>query len=392
MSLTSEMLKRNRRHDTDRSPQRSKIIPRALVFLILCNGTSVAGGIVQHESGLEDKSTADTSETAMPEPLDLRLHRLWLKYESEFAFLLPEGEFNAALEKKSGYFRSQAWAHYNFVSGDLGFWLRNLYTRFRLVPYLQVYDRLTFVPLYSPDRTWRREQGMQLGGGFTLRSNMSMSINLNFQRFSFPSNVDYQTLESRNIRSISQTLGAWADSVEAAGFYHSGLFELELARAFRIGDGGASFLQLRFNSRGQSEGPWLTLAGQVQLVSLLSGFGVPRIFWGGRGKLSGYRVNEFSGTDLLYLSQLTRFRLNRKPLSLISNFTAHELSLATHLEAGQVGNNRRIRDAASYHTSVGIGLESMTAYRQLRAFELFFWVYKALEHDRDFRYYIGVRY
>ena len=342
---------------------------------------------------------AETETKPQDEPklsVDVKIRRVIFKYETEVSFLLPEGEFDAALEKKIGHFATQTRAKYNFVRGEMGFSLQNIYTKYRLVPQTQVYDRLHFVPLLAPartDRVWRREQGIQLGLRVFFLKPINALTSFNYQRYSFPSNVNQQNLESQQIRSVSQSLGVQADSARFLGLYHSGVFEATIIRAFPFEKRESDFWQLQVSMRGASENEWLTVNGEIKLTSLIEGGGVPQTFLGGRNKLSAYNTNEFSGINLFYLSETNRLHLNkRKPLGLSKGFSLYETNLVLHLEAGQIGFDKKLRDFSTYHASTGLGLSSVAAYRQRRAFEMFFYVYHAWEANRELRYYFGVKY
>src|SRR5262245_55219559 len=69
------------------------------------------------EGDKKAETTEEKKNTAGQDPLDVRVRRLYQKLESEFAFLLPEGEFDVTLEKKLGYWLADANAHYNFEIG-----------------------------------------------------------------------------------------------------------------------------------------------------------------------------------------------------------------------------------------------------------------------------------
>ncbi|MGH7450730.1 MAG: hypothetical protein ACRENG_05260 [bacterium] len=330
-------------------------------------------------------------------PVEVKLKRLIFKYETEVSFLLPEGEFDAAFEKKIGHFATQTRARYNFLRGEMGFSLQNAYTRFSVVPQTQVYDRLLFVPLFEEekrkDRVWRREQGVQLGARMFFIQPINVLTSFNYQRYSFPSTINKQNLDTQQVHSVGQSLGVQADSSRAFGFYHSGLFEVEIVRAFPFGRNRSDFWQLQMATRGISESAWLSVIGEARLISLIDGQGVPLSFLGGRNRLSAYDVNEFSGINLFYMSQANRFHLNkRKPLSLVSGFSMHETNLVLHTEVGQIGLDAKVRDLSAYHVSAGLGFNGIAAYRQRRAFELFFFVYQALGTGRKPKYYFGIKY
>jgi hypothetical protein len=349
----------------------------------------------------EPETKAPASETTPQDepkaPVDVKVRRLVSKYENEVSFLLTEGEFDAALEKKLGNFFTQTRARYNFVRGEMGFSLLNMYARFRLVPQIQVYDRLHFVPVFEPeriDRVWRREQGLQLGGRVFLIRPINALTSFNYQRYSFPSTVNQQALSSQQVHAVSQSLGVQTDSTRFLGFYNSGDFDLAVIRAFPYGSNRSDFWQLQISTRGISEANWISIIGEARLVSMLDkGRGVPLSFLGGRNRLSAYDTNEFSGINLFYLSEATRFHLNKqKSLDLTGGFSLYEMNFVVHTEVGQIGIDNQVRDLSSYRASVGLGFNSGVAYRQRRAFELFFYAYKALEPQRKLRYYLGFKY
>jgi hypothetical protein len=56
-------------------------------------------------------------------PVEGKMRRLSFRYETEISFLLPEGEFEATLEKKIGHFATLTRARYNFLARRHGFLL-----------------------------------------------------------------------------------------------------------------------------------------------------------------------------------------------------------------------------------------------------------------------------
>ncbi|MDZ7302582.1 MAG: hypothetical protein ONB44_10645 [candidate division KSB1 bacterium] len=353
----------------------------------------IATVLAQEEAGTQKPETDEKPREPEKPPFDEKIARLVYRYETEISFLLPEGEFDAAFEKKFGYFSTQAQARYNFLRGEMGFSLQNIYTKFRIVPQVRVHDRLNFVHLFSSDRLWRREQGLKLGARIFVISPINTLTSFNYQRFSFPSTINIKELESQQVHSVSQAFGMQADSARFLGAFHSGLFELEIIHAFPFSSDRADFWQFQILMRGISENSWIATVGEAQIISLISGRGVPFLFLGGRNRLSAYRTNEFAGINLFYFSQLNRFHLNKKKsLGLIRDFSIYELDFVVHTEVGQTGGDARMRDLAAYHLSVGCGFSGITAYRQRRAFEIFFHAYQGLEHGQKPRYYFGIKY
>ena len=349
--------------------------------------------LIAQEEPEAPAATPDDSAATVEE----KVRHLLSKYESEVSFLLPEGEFDAMLEKKIGHFATQARARYNFVRGEMGFSLQNNYNRFRVVPQTQVYDRLHFVPVFEAnraDRVWRREQGLQFAARIFFFRPINALTGFNYQRYSFPSTVNQKVLSSQEVHSLSQAVGVQADSARFLGFYNSGTLDLAIVRAFPNGRHHAQFWQLQLLTRGIAEARWLAIIGEVRLVSMLDqGEGVPLSFLGGRNRLSAYDANEFSGVNLFYLSGSNRFHLNKeKAVDLAGGFSLFETNLIVHTEAGQIGLNEQVRNLANYHVSLGAGFNSIVAYRQRRACEFFFYTYKALEPRRNLRYYFGVKF
>jgi hypothetical protein len=347
---------------------------------------------IEPEAGKTDTAATEEKESApAQDPLDKRVRRLYQKLESEFAFLLPEGEFDVTLEKKLGYWLADANAHYNFLRGEMGFYVRSFYNRFAILPQVQFRDRLMFVPLFSTDRTWRREQNVNLSASIFIRPLLYTTTNVSVQRFSFPSSVNVRELESQQINGIGQTLGARLDSLDAGGFRHTGNVETEVIRAVRTAGGGARFTQLRLALRGASENGIVRLSGEFSFLSLLGGRGAPAVFLGGRNKLSGFETNEFTGIDMVYFSQFYSFFLKKTPSKAWNNFALGRFNWTLHAEVGQAGADKELRDLSLYHVSVGTGWDGFLTYRGEKAFQFFFYVYKALEHNRTPRYYIGVK-
>ena len=363
--------------------------------LLIINGCLSPMLIAQEEP---ENQTSAPATPSPDEPADVKVRRLLSKYESEVSFLLPEGEFDATLEKKIGHFATQARARYNFVRGEMGFSLQNFYTRFRVVPQTQVYDRLLFVPVFEPnrkDRVWRREQGVQFGARLFLLRSLNALAAFNYQRYSFPSKINKQELNSQQVHSVSQSIGVQADSARFLGFHHSGTLDLAIVRAFPYDSNHAKFWQLQLSTRGIAETKRLAIIGEARLISMLdAGEDVPLSFLGGRNRLSAYDTNEFSGVNLFYLSASNRFHLNKQePAGLTGGFSLLETDLIVHAEAGQIGQDRQVRNFSNYRVSLGAGFNSVVAYRQRRACELFFYAYKApYEPRRKLRYYFGIKY
>lgn len=365
-------------------------------FLICC----VAGQTVQAQENpggpapaqnSAQSDSAEAKDNGAQNPLDQRLRRLYQKLESEFAFLLPEGEFDVTLEKKVGYWLADANAHYNFVRGELGFLVRSFYNRFVILPQVKFQDRLMFVPLFSSDRTWRREQNVNLSGSIFLKRSIYTTTNFSAQRFSFPSSVNVRNLDSQHVNGIGQTFGARLDSLRLGGFRHTGNVETEVIRAVRAGGGKARFTQLRLASRGASENHLLRVSGRFEFLSLLGGRGAPLVFLGGRNKLSGFETNEFSGINMVYLSQHYALFLKKKHSKLLGNFSLASFNWIVHGEVGQAGADKELRNLSSYHFSLGTGWDGKVAYRGETGFQFFLYFYKGLEHNREMRYYVGVK-
>ena len=320
------------------------------------------------------------------------VQRFALRLENEVSFLLPEGEFDLAFEKRFGSFLTQTRARYNFVRGELGFSLRNIYTRYRVVPQVQVYERLNFVPLFTRDRLWRREQGVQIGGRFFARVPLATFTSYNYERLSFPSSVNVQSLESQTVHSLAQGFSGKVDSLNFFGLQSSGIFELEIAKTLPFGTKDFDYWQLRLSTHGTLDRGLLSLRGRLRLVSLLGGKSAPPQFLGGRNRLSGFDSNEFSGVNLLYGSVINQLRLKKAPVPLLFNLFASEISVSSHLEFGQVGGENKVLDWRSYHGSLGFGIDSIASYRQALAFELFVFWYHGLEPGRESRYYVGIKF
>jgi hypothetical protein len=318
--------------------------------------------------------------------------RFALQLENEISFLLPEGEFDLAFEKRFGNFLTQSRSHYNFVRGELGFSLRNIYTRYRIVPELQVYDRLKFVPIFDSGRLWRREQGIRIGGRFFTGVPLATFTSYNYERFSYPSTVNVQTLEAQAIHSVSQGFSGKVDSIEVLGLQSHGIFELEVARTLTFGTKDFDYWQLRFSTQGALDRGILSIRGRFRFVSLLGGVAAPPQFLGGRNELSAFDTNEFSGVNLLYGSLLENLRLKKTPVPVIFKLSASEINLSSHIEAGRVGSGRSLMMRRKYRASLGVGLDCLVAYREMSAFQLFAYWYHGLERGRDSRYYVGIKF
>jgi len=320
------------------------------------------------------------------------VRRFALRLDNEVSFLLPEGEFNLAFEKRFGHFLTQTLAHYNFVRGELGFSLRNIYTRYRLVPQLQVYERLKFVPIFDAGRLWRREQGVQIGGRFFAGVPLATFTSYTYERFSFPSSVNVRRLESQSVHSVAQGFSGNVDSTDVLGLKSHGIFELEIAKSLSFGTTDFDYWQLRLSTHGALDRGIFSLRGRFRFVSLLGGVSAPPQFLGGRNQLSGYDTNEFSGVNLFYGSLLNNLRLKKAPVPLLFNLFASEISVSSQLEVGQAGSGRDLLRRHKYHASLGAGFDCIAVYRQTLAFELFFYWYHGLESDRESRYYVGIKF
>ena len=360
---------------------------------------SLLGGSIFPSPG-QAQDEPETKETILhsPQPADgpsgveQAVRRFALRFDNEISFLLPEGELNLAFEKRVGSFLAQSRARYNFVRGELGFSLRNIYTRYRVVPEVQVYDNLNFVPLFEKDRLWRREQGVQIGGRFFPRVPLATFTGYNYERLSFPSSINVRSLESKSVHSIAQGFSGRVDSLNFLGLRTSGIFELQLAKSLLFLNSDFNFWQFRLSTHGSLVRGAVSLRGRFRLISLLAGRSAPPQFLGGRDKLSGYGTNEFSGINLVYTSLSGHVRLKKRSFPLLLNLYTSELSVAGHLEFGQVGDEPRVLDRRHYHASIGAGIDGMISYRQGLALELFLFWYHGLEPGRDSKYYVGIKF
>jgi hypothetical protein len=333
---------------------------------------------------------ADSTERQLS--VEQSVQRFALRLDNEVSFLLPEGEFNLAFEKRFGNFLTQTRAHYNFVRGELGFSLRNIYTRYRIVPQLQVYERLKFVPLFNAGRLWRREQGVQIGGRFFPGVPLATFTSYTYERLSFPSSVNVHRLESQTVHAVAQGFSGKVDSIAVFGLISNGIFELEIAKSLAWGSSDFDYLQLRLSANGSLDRGIFSLRGQFRLISLLEGASAPPQFLGGRNQLSGFDNNKFSGVNLFYGSLLNVFRLKKTPAPLFFKLFASEISVSTQLELGQVGSNRDLLTRRTYHASLGAGLDGIVVYRRTLAFELFIYWYHGLEAGGESRYYVGIKF
>ncbi|MDQ7052225.1 MAG: hypothetical protein Q9P14_04785 [candidate division KSB1 bacterium] len=339
----------------------------------------------------EKPDSVRAAEKSSRLPVDVRVRRVILQYETTVSFLMPEGEFNASFEKRFGHFSSLTRARYNFLKGEMGFSFQNIFTKYRIVPQLQVYDKLLFVPIFDRGRLWRREQGILFGGRLLFGLPANAFTNFGYYRFSYPSTVNVQQLESQAYTSISQSLGAEVDSVRFWGLVSSGTVEIQLDRAFPFMGSRLNFWQLQLKSRGKTTNHRFSVEGRLHWVSLLKGEKPPPCYLGGPNQLSAYERNEFSGVNLLYVGLLTNFHIYKKHLTVMKDFGLYEIKFGIHTEVGQAGGDRQMRDFRSYHGSLGLGFSAVSAYKKMRAFEIFFFIYKKLQSDPDLKYYFGFR-
>ncbi len=349
-------------------------------------------GYTQAQDSLQLKpDSVQTKQKTARLPVDVRVRRVILQYETTVSFLMPEGEFNASFEKRFGNFSSLTTARYNFLKGEMGFSFQNIFTKYRIVPQLQVYDKLLFVPIFDRGRLWRREQGILFGGRFLFGLPANWFTNFGYIRFSYPSTVNVQQLESQAYTAISQTLGAEVDSVQFWGLVSNGTVEIQLDKAFPFMGSKLNFWQLQLRSRGKTTNHRFSVEGELQWITLLSGEKPPPRFLGGPNRLTAYERNEFSGVNLLYIGLLTNFHLYKKHLTVIKDFGLYKIKFGVHTEVGQAGGDVQMRDFRRYHGSLGLGFSAVTAYKKMRAFEIFLFAYKKLQRDPDLKYYFGFR-
>ncbi len=324
-------------------------------------------------------------------PVDVRVKRVILRYDTDVSFLFPEGEFNATFEKSIGSFTSITTAHYNYVRGEMGFSFRNIFTRFHLVPELMLFDQLKFVPLFNRDNIWRREQGIRVGGRFLFPLPANSMTSINYIRYSYPSAENARELDAQKVFSIAQSFAGEIDSLQLFGFQHSGLFEMEIARALAVAGSNLNFWQYRLLSTGKSERPRFSVQGRFEWITLLGGDHAPERFLGGRNRLSAFDVNQFSGVNMLYADVLARTTLTTLQRSIFGEIDLYTINWLLHAEVGQAGDDNAMRDYRRYHASLGMGVSTVTLYKKQRAFELHFMIYKGLEPFTRIRYYFGVK-
>ena len=341
------------------------------------------------QDGSSSKDSTRSAQAGKKFPVDVRVRRIILQYESTVSFLMPEGEFNASFEKRFGNFSSMTRARYNFLKGEMGFSFQNIFTKYRVVPQLLLYDRLLFVPLFDRDRVWRREQGIQLGGRFLFGLPMNAYTSFGYVRFSYPSTVNVRELDSQAYTMVSQSFGAELDSVQVGHIKSWGTVEMQIDKAFPFAGSKLNFWQFRMRSKGKLSNHVFSMEGEFQWITLLKGEKPPPRFLGGPNRMSAYERNQLSGINIFYAGLKTFANVYKQHLPLILNFGLYELKLGVHTEVGQAGGDREMRNLKSYKASLGLGFSAISAYRRTRAPEFFFFIYKKLERDRTLKYYFG---
>ncbi len=387
------------RHHRDRATRNSITCTRTKrLFLRIAALLFCCAGIFAQEN--DASPAAEQPEPETPSvlsllqgrklPVDVRVKRVILRYETDVSFLFPEGEFNATFEKSIGSYTSITSAHYNYLRGEMGFTFRNIFTRFHLVPELTLFDQLKFVPLFNKDNIWRREQGVRFGGRFLFPLPANSMTSVNYTRYSYPSAENASELDAQKVFSVSQSFAGEIDSLQLFGFLHSGLFEMEVARAFAVAGSNLNFWQYRLLSTGKSVRPRFSVQGKFEWITLLGGDNAPARFLGGRNRLSAFDVNQFSGVNLLYADVLSRITLTTLQRHIAGEIDLYSINWLVHAEVGQAGDDKAMRNYRRYHASAGIGISTVTMFKKQRAFELNFMVYKGLEPFTRIRYYFGI--
>lgn len=330
-------------------------------------------------------------EDKKPLSVDVRMKRVILRYKSEVSFLMPEGEFNASLAKKIGPFSSIANAKYNFMRGEMGFSSTNIFTRFRVVPQLGVYDKLKFVPIFEDGKTWQREQGLMLGGRLLFKLPANVLTSIRYIRYSTPSEENMSAIKLEKATMLSQTFGGEVDSVKFMSFIHSGVFELQFDKAFPFHNSNLNYAQMQLRSHGQAINSFIAFEGEVNWTTLLKGNYAPPRYLGGRRRLSGYEHNEFSGLNSLLLRLNSTIVLSRKKHHVFGDLSFCDIAWRLYYGAGQVGDDKLMTDFKTYHHSLGTGFVLGNLYRDQHLWELFFSLHKALEPGRSLKFYFGVK-
>ncbi|KAA3619872.1 MAG: hypothetical protein DWQ05_03875 [Calditrichaeota bacterium] len=336
----------------------------------------------------EEEEGTDKKE---PRSLDFRLKRVILRYKSEISFLMPEGEFNVSLGKKIGEFSSIAEAKYNFLRGEMAFSSTNIFTKFRIVPQFSVYDKLKFIPIFDDGKTWQREQGMMLGGRLLFKVPANTLTSIRYIRYSTPSESNLQSIKLQKATMISQTFGGEIDSVKAIGFVHGGIFELQFDKAFPLQKSDLEYAQMHLRSRGQAIHPYIAFEGEFNWTTLLEGKYAPPRYLGGRKKLSGYDHNEFSGLNLLLFQFNSTIILNRHRRHILRGLSFSNIAWRLYYDVGQVGDDDKMMNFSNYHHSLGTGFVIGNLFNDVHLWEFFISVHRAMESNRDLKFYFGIK-
>lgn len=330
-------------------------------------------------------------EEKKPLSVDVRMKRVILRYRSEISILMPEGEFNASLAKSIGQFSSIATAKYNFLRGEMGFASTNIFTKFRVVPQLSAYDKLNFIPIFNDGKTWQREQGLMLGGRLLFKLPANTLSSIRYIRYSRPSPDNLQSIKLEKATMLSQTFGGEIDSVSFIGFTHSGIFELQLDKAFPVRTSDLDYAQMHLRSRGQAVNSHIGFEGEFNWTTLLNGTYAPPRYLGGRRSLAGFDHNEFSGLNSLLLKLNSTIILTRGTHKFVGGVSFSNIAWRLYYDLGQVGDEKTMTKFATYHHSLGSGFVLGNLYRDQHLWELFFSIHKAAERNRGLKFYIGIK-
>ena len=326
------------------------------------------------------------------EPVLLKVNRIIIDSENNYAFYVPTFEFHVFFQKRFDVLRSAVTADYDYLRQDMGFGMSHAFHRYEINPGINIDDNLYFREVFS-DSTgiWRRRQSITPFLLHELNDNSGVGVEFKFQREWSPRRRMGTKIVSDQDRSIKcyyyyqkGKINDWKHK-----FYY-----LSLERSYRIFKGEFNYLLLETVIKYST--CWTNYMRYKTTFSYRGNItpqNSPIIFLGGHSNLIGYRNDEFwgmrvfSSQNLFAFNPFPEFRFSIKK----ANF--RRLSLLYQIDIGRVSGAANFKEFKPQNKDLkmglGVGFGVNTDLPNMPTTDIYFLITCPRDDISDIKYYAG---
>lgn len=282
-------------------------------------------------------------------PINIRVQKVTVETGSLYRFYLPDGEFHGRLEKAFKYVTTHAEADYDFLTGDIGFGIGQVFPKVPLKPGVFFRDHLLFRPLDAETGEWNRKQGMMVHVEKGLPGHLTVRAEFKNERQKSPSKERLMDIVSFVDRTIRIGL-RWSDRNAWDG-------HLALEKGLEFVGGDFKYTLLSIGLRRSYETEWgFSYAFDAGIEGNITDKPSPRYYLGGRSTLIGYDNDEVWGKKRALLRNDLEFQAFKGEVLNVRHVICSHPSILGRVDVGNAGNAEDLESLGRYKVGVGLGL------------------------------------